>query len=86
MNLAVKPEVGDRIRVTGPVMFGGSRPGELDPCAPPVGAQGTVNWVNTWEGFLTRQFRVTWDNGLYVRMLLGEDPYEITTRKEHSDA
>lgn len=79
----MKPAVGDRIRITGPLMYGGSKPGELDPNAPPIGAEGTVTHVNTWTNHLTQQFDVDWDSGSYVRMLLGEDPYMIIWNIAH---
>jgi hypothetical protein len=78
--------VGDRIRVTGVLPFGDSRPGEADPSAPPVGAEGTVTWVNTWRDMRhTRQFHVDWDgNGLYVSTLLGSDPFIVLPKENQS--
>jgi hypothetical protein len=64
----VKPSIGDRVRVTGIL------PGDPDPL--PIGAEGTVDWVNQWTDYLTRQFGVKWDNGRTL-MLLGSDPFVI---------
>lgn len=70
--------VGDRIRLVGPLMWGGSRPGELDPSSPPVGSMGTVDWVNTWTNPLTEQFSVVWDGDVHgPPMLVSEDPYQL---------
>lgn len=83
----MRPEVGDRIRITGLVMYGGSKPGELDPNAPPIGAEGTVTDVNTWTHDFAQQFGVEWDApGRYVRILLGGDPYVIVSRKDEVHA
>jgi hypothetical protein len=74
----MRPNVGDRIKTTAPLMFGHSKPGELDPCSPPVGSQGTVTWVNDWKDWLTEQFSVDWDEGVDgPGMLLGNDPYQV---------
>jgi hypothetical protein len=87
----MKPQVGDRIRTTGPLMFGPSRPGELDPCSPPVGSTGTVDWVNDdWRDGdyykLFRQFGVKWDTGIDgPGMLVDSDPFEIKYLDDKTD-
>lgn len=63
-----KPEVGDRIRITG-VM-------RNEPNPIPVGTEGTVTWVGQWTSELTRQIGADWDNGSRL-LLLDIDPYEI---------
>lgn len=70
--------------MTGPLLWGESRPGDLDPSSPPVGTEGTVTWVSTWTDFLTQQFSVEWDNGVHgPPAILGSDPYEIIERSVH---
>lgn len=74
----MKPEVGDRVRLTAPLLWGGSKPGVADPCSPPVGSEGVVTWVNTWTDQFTQQFSVKWDDGVHgPPHLLGSDPYEL---------
>jgi len=63
----VKPALGDRVRVTGPMD---------DPDPMPVGSEGTVDWVGQWNSHYTRQVGVKWDNGRTL-LLLAEDPFEI---------
>lgn len=67
----LKPQVGDRVRITG-VM-----PNEPNPV--PVGAVGTVAWVNTWTNPLTEQFSVDWDDAKSNIYLLGGDPWEVVS-------
>jgi hypothetical protein len=39
---------------------------------------GTVDWVNTWESWLTQQYGVKWDGGVCgPPNLLGSDPVEL---------
>jgi len=52
-----------------------------DPDPIPVGTEGTVDWVNTWESKLTEQVGVAWDNGRRL-LLLGDDPFEILRTEE----
>lgn len=62
-----KPNVGDRVRVISPID---------DPDPVDVGVEGTVDWVNTWDSPLTRQFGVKWDNGRTLG-LVDSDPYQV---------
>jgi len=68
----IRPHVGDRVRVTG------AMPDEPNPV--PVGAEGTVTWVNTWTNQLTEQFAVDWDNVNSSIYLLGSDPWKVVER------
>jgi hypothetical protein len=66
-----RPNVGDRIRLTAPV---------VDVCPPPglpVDLEGTVNWVGQWVDELTRQVGVEWDNGRKLMLLADVDRYEV---------
>jgi hypothetical protein len=66
-------QVGDRVRITGPMD---------DPYPIPIGTEGTVDWVGKWFSEHTRQsmpppqIGVKWDNGRTL-MLLGSDPYMV---------
>lgn len=72
---------GDRIRVTGVLPYGTSKPGEPDPDPLPIGATGLVtNVVNAWPGDRRRaQLWITWDPPHEKRslMLVGSDPYVV---------
>lgn len=65
----MRPALGDRVRVTGPMD---------DPDPMPVGSEGTVDWVGQWTSHYTRQIGVKWDNGRTL-LLLAEDPFEIVS-------
>ncbi|MDD4865660.1 MAG: hypothetical protein PHQ28_00530 [Mycobacterium sp.] len=71
---ARKPNVGDRVRVTG-VM-------PEDPSPVPVGTEGTVTWIGQWVNELTRQIGVDWDNGSKL-ILLASDPYDVLGAGRH---
>jgi len=63
-NWVPRCQVGDRIRITGPL------PEEPNPI--PVGTEGTVNWVGSFD-----QYAVDWDDNASALILLGTDPFEV---------
>ena len=62
--------IGDRVRITGPMN---------DPDPLPVGAEGTVDWVDTWNSIYTEQIGVECDNGRSL-ILLGSDSFAVVER------
>jgi hypothetical protein len=50
-----------------------------DPDPLPVGAEGTVDWVDRWTSIYTEQIGVQWDNGRSL-VLLGSDPFAVIER------
>jgi hypothetical protein len=62
--------IGDRVRITGPMN---------DPDPLPVGAEGTVDWVNTWRSIYTEQIGIECDNGRSL-ILLGSDSFAVIAR------
>jgi hypothetical protein len=62
--------VGDRVRITGPMN---------DPDPQPVGTEGTVDWVDTWNSIYTEQIGVECDNGRSL-ILLGSDSFAVIER------
>jgi hypothetical protein len=62
--------IGDRVRITGPM-------NDSDPL--PVGAEGTVYWVDRWTSIYTEQIGVKWDNGRSF-VLLGSDSFAVIER------
>lgn len=63
----MKPQVGDRVRITGILD---------DPDPLPIGAEGTVTWLGQWTTELTQQVGVAWDNGSRL-IMLPHDPYIV---------
>jgi len=63
----MKPQVGDRVRITGILD---------DPDPLPVGTEGTVNWLGQWTSELIQQVGVLWDNGSRL-IMLPHDPYIV---------
>lgn len=62
----MRPNVGDRVKITG-VMD--------DPDPLPVGLEGTVDYV-TPEHYTYQQYGVKWDNNRTL-MLLPGDPFRV---------
>jgi hypothetical protein len=68
--MSVPCKVGDRIRLTAPIIDAYPPPGL------PAGLEGTVNDVNTACGPDSFQVGVAWDNGRSL-MLLPGDAFEV---------
>lgn len=62
--------VGDRIRLTAPVVDHYPPPGL------PAGLEGTVTWIGQWTTEYTKQISVDWDNGRRL-LLLPCDQFEV---------
>jgi len=63
----------DRVRIAGTMAN--------DPDPLPIGAEGTVDWVNTWTSPLSEQIGAAWDNGRSL-LLLPTDPFEVIGLRE----
>ena len=63
----MKPQIGDRVRITGELN---------DPDPLPIGTEGTVSWLGQWISDLTKQVGVLWDNGSRL-IMLPHDPYIV---------
>ena len=69
----VKPQQGDRVRLTAPMADNYPPPGL------PAGLEGTVTWVGQWTADYTRQVGVEWDNGRRLMLLADVDHFSWRT-------